>query len=186
MAAKQQSEKRLRWFCVKCDGKRSVPKAQEAIKRLGIKVFVPMAYRQERKGKWLVPVQDGYLFPPYIFVAMRAPGPWKSRSALLWGALAEVEGVEHIESCRNRNGDLVPLAIPYKQMRIIRARDKPAKPKAITSKFKQGQQVTITNGTFTGFAAVFDKPEKERVRVLLSLFGRQTEVVLNENEVRAA
>lgn len=47
--------------------------------------------------------------------------------------------------------------------------------------FKQGQSVRVTDGPFTDFVGIVDEinPEKAKVKVLLSLFGRETPVELD-------
>lgn len=178
--------KRLRWYAVRCDNKRAVPKVEAGISRLGIKFFVPRAYRMEKRGKWLVAVDDGYLFPPFIFVAMRAPGTWKSANGFLWGQLAELPGVNEIMGNRARNGDRTPIAIPYREMRKIRTKDKAGDRRRVEERFKPGQRVKIMAGPFTGFDGVFEMPVKDRVRVLAAIFGRQTPVDVAEEDLRAA
>ena len=44
--------------------------------------------------------------------------------------------------------------------------------------FRQGQSVRVTDGPFIDFIGVVDEisPEKGKVKVLLSLFGRETPV----------
>ena len=52
--------------------------------------------------------------------------------------------------------------------------------------FKQGQSVRVTDGPFTDFVGVVDEIEsdKGKVKVLLSLFGRETPVELDFLQVR--
>lgn len=178
--------RRLRWYAVRCDSARHVVKAGVAIARLGVTTFIPMHYREERQGKWLVAVPDGLLFPPYLFITMRTPDPRLEYRDSLWAEISDQDGVDRVMGCRNRSGDMTPLAIPYREMRKIRTMHQASERKKAADRFKPGQKVRITEGPFTGFDGVFDKPENERVRVLLSLFGRETFVELNETDVRAA
>ena len=50
---------------------------------------------------------------------------------------------------------------------------------------EKGINVTITSGPFTNFAGVVDevRPEKKKVRVLVSIFGRSTPIDLEFNQV---
>lgn len=170
---------RLRWYAVRCDSGRHVIKAGVGIARLEVRVFIPMHYREERQGKWLVAVENGLLFPPYLFIAMRP-------SSSQWGAIADIDGVDRVMGGRNRNGDPMPIPIPYREMRKIRTKHQSGERKKAVDRFKPGQKVKIMNGPFTGFDGIFDKPENERVSVLLSLFGRETELKLDESDIRAA
>ena len=47
-------------------------------------------------------------------------------------------------------------------------------------KFEQGDKVQVMDGPFTNFAGVVDevKPDRGRVRVMISVFGRPTPVEL--------
>ena len=47
--------------------------------------------------------------------------------------------------------------------------------------FKPGQSVRVTNGPFTDFVGIVDEisTDKGKVKVLLSLFGRETPVELD-------
>lgn len=174
----KNAQKRLRWYAVRCEGSRAVVKAGIGIAHLGVPVFIPKAYRMERRGRWLVAVDDGLLFPPYIFIAMRASGPW--------GAVSDVSGVDRIMGCRDRNGDPKPLPVPYREMRKIRTAHRAGERKKVEARFIKGQKVRIVSGPFSSFDGIFDKPAKERVKILVSLFGQQTEVYIREDEVRAA
>lgn len=176
---------RLRWFCIRCDGKKAVPKVEADLKRLGVKTFIPLSYRKERRGGWLVAIPDGYLFPPYIFIAMKAPGTWKSPASILWGAVADIDGV-HIMGRRDPERGILPVSIPHEEMRLIRTMERSSQRRKEVDRLKQGQKVRVVGGAFTGFDGIFDRPAKDRVKILLSLFGRQTEVELREDEVRAA
>lgn len=178
-------QQRLRWYLFRCESTRAISQKVEEVKHLGIPTLVPMAYRMEKRGKWWEPVEDGYLFPPYVFIAMRAPGSWKSRSSLLWSQLTEIRGI-HVMGYRNAAGDFCPEPIPYKEMRKLRNRNRPARKRKLEPKFATGQAVRLTDGPFTGFDGIVQKNANERVAVLLSLFGRATTVELAEQEVRAA
>ena len=177
---------RLRWYAVRCASKRVVEKVEKRVKRLGITQFIPRAWRMEKQGQWMVAVDDGYLIPPFIFVAMRAPGHWKSRNSALWGELADLPGVVEIMGNRARNGDRTPIAVPYREMRKIRTEHRRGESYLAGERFKHGQKVKVTAGAFAGFDGIFDKPERERVRIFLSLFCAERDVVLKEADIRAA
>ena len=54
--------------------------------------------------------------------------------------------------------------------------------------YQQGDYVRVVSGAFANFAGTIEevKPEKQKVRVLVSIFGRSTPVELNYNEVEKA
>jgi transcriptional antiterminator NusG len=74
-----------------------------------------------------------------------------------------------------------PVAIPEEDAQKIIAQMQEGvlrpKPKI---KFEQGDKVQVTDGPFTNFAGVVDevKPDRGRVRVMISVFGRPTPVEL--------
>jgi transcriptional antiterminator NusG len=176
--ADSQPVRRLRWYAVRCDNTRAVVKAGVGIARLGVHVFIPKAFRTEKRGKWLVSVPDGLLLPPYLFIAMRSNGPWR--------AVKDAEGVDKIMGCRDGDGNFKAMPIPYREMRKIRRAARAGERRKDEARFKPGQTVKIVNGPFSGFDGIFDRPAKERVRILVSLFGRQSEIELEEADVRAA
>jgi transcriptional antiterminator NusG len=51
--------------------------------------------------------------------------------------------------------------------------------------FEQGEPVKVIDGPFADFNGTIDevRPEKEKVRVLISIFGRATPVELNFSQV---
>lgn len=59
------------------------------------------------------------------------------------------------------------------------------KPKVV---FEQGDNVRVTDGPFSNFAATVEevKPDKQKVRVLVSIFGRATPVELDFTQVEKA
>lgn len=177
---------RLRWYALFLENSRCTDKVEKGVKALGIKTFCPHAFHDERQGKWMVSVDDGYLFPRFLFIAMRAPGPWKSQASILWGAVHDVRGVVKVMGNYDRGGVYRPSPIPYEEMRKIRTKHAAGERRLADERFKTGQKVRVTQGPFSGFDGVFEMPVKDRVKVLVSIFGRQTSVELAEDEVRAA
>ena len=178
--------KRRRWYVLRCETVRAVAKVEADLKRLEVPTFIPRAYREERRGKWLVSVDDGYLFPPFIFIAMRAPGPWKGPESILWGAVHDVRGVVKVMGNIDRQNVYRPTAVPYEEMRRIRTKHNAGERRLAAERFKKDQRVKIVGGTWSGFDGVFEMPVKDRVQVLLNLFGRKTPVEIEEADVRAA
>ncbi|TWA73952.1 transcription antitermination factor NusG [Azospirillum brasilense] len=62
----------------------------------------------------------------------------------------------------------------------------PAEAVVTAPRFQPGQTVRVTEGAFAGWDALFVADEGERIRVLLSLFGRQNEARVRAAGVKAA
>jgi len=75
-----------------------------------------------------------------------------------------------------------PLPIPQEEVEKIKERmeegEKRPKPKFI---FRKGDHIKIVDGPFTNFTGRIDEifPERGKVRVLISIFGRETPVELD-------
>lgn len=175
------------WYAAMCRTSREVPKIGVRIAALGAPVMIAKAYRWEKQGKWMVAVDAGLLFPPFLFFKMKPPGPWRNLSADdLWTKVAQVRGLGRIMGCRDRQGDPVPIPIPMDEWKFIQDQQLEGERKEKTDRFKHDQTVTVVDGPFSSFDGVFDKPVGERVRIFLNLFGQRTAVELDEEQIRAA
>lgn len=80
-----------------------------------------------------------------------------------------------------------PIPIPEKQATDIlhQIREGKLKPKPKVS-FEKGDSVSITDGPFTNFNGFVEevKPEKGRLKVLVSIFGRSTPIELEFLQVK--
>lgn len=161
---------------MRCEVRQEI-KAAVAVAKFA-RTFVPLHYREEKQGKWIVAVPNGLLFPRYFFVSMPMNGPW--------GAISEADGVERVMCCRNRHGEPVPVPIPYREMRFLRTNHSAGERRREADRYKPGQKVKITGGAFAGFEGIFDKPEKDRLSILISIFGARRPVPVAEEDVRAA
>ena len=86
-------------------------------------------------------------------------------------------------------GGSTPTPVPEREISGIHTamtegKSKP-KPKVV---FEQGDSVRVTDGPFSNFTATVQevKPEKQKVRVLVSIFGRATPVELDFTQVEKA
>lgn len=83
-------------------------------------------------------------------------------------------------------GEEMPPAVPEEEvLRITRQMEEGAvrpKPKVL---FGRGENVRVIDGPFTNFAGIVEevKPDKGKLRVLVSIFGRATPVELDFGQV---
>ena len=113
------------------------------------------------------------LFPGYVFVQMRM----NDRS---WSVVRNTPRVSGFVSVQDDQGRLVPTAVDDEEVEAILERMKTGAPRVKVG-LSRGQGVRVTDGPFTDFAGVVDdiNPEKGKVKVLVSFFGRETPVELD-------
>jgi transcriptional antiterminator NusG len=112
-------------------------------------------------------------FPGYLFVEM-------VMNEVTW------ELVRNTPKVTNFVGGRKPTPVPQPQIDAILAQmeegaAKPA-PRII---FDEGDNVRVVDGPFTNFTGVVEevRPEKQKLRVLVSIFGRATPVELEYHQV---
>lgn len=165
-----------RWFVVRTRWAKEAQAGVE-IAKLGIPVLIPMAYKMRKEGKWMVPEPDGPLFPRYIFAAFN-----RHDATCRWPEIYKARGVVRILSDKNND----PVPVPYKVIRAIRWRNREPKKARFESKFRDGQRVKALAGPFTSFEGIAQASAKDRVRVLLSIFGREIPVEFEDKDLEAA
>jgi transcription termination/antitermination protein NusG len=86
-------------------------------------------------------------------------------------------------------GGTKPTAVPEREITGIHSAmtEGKAKPKPRVS-FEQGDTVRVIEGPFANFSATIEevKPDKQKVKVLVSIFGRATPVELDFTQVEKA
>lgn len=111
-------------------------------------------------------------FPGYILVNMEM-------DKRLWHIVKSIPKVTGFV------GGVDPVSIPQKDVDTIMNLVKSEAPR-IASKYIKGDIVEVIDGPFQGFAGNVDEvnPEKEKVRVIVSIFGRQTPIELDYLQVK--
>ncbi|MBN2723636.1 MAG: transcription termination/antitermination protein NusG [Deltaproteobacteria bacterium] len=83
-------------------------------------------------------------------------------------------------------GGQEPVPLPEHEIDAVRAQihEGTTKPKPKIS-FAEGERVRVTDGPFSNFQGIVEevKPEKQKLRVLVSIFGRATPVELDFTQV---
>lgn len=153
------------WFAVQTKPRWEEPVSQRLRQRTRLDVFSPkMSVPKRRRNRRVLAIE--MLFPSYLFVRMSLePDPWY---AVKW-----TPGVRGIVG----TGD-VPVPVPDEAIRLIKERCEDGETILWQPEFRPGTTVRITHGPFAGLIGILDQPasKRERVKVLLNLFGTQTRV----------
>jgi len=113
-------------------------------------------------------------FPGYILVNME-------EDIKLWDTIQRLRGVTGFISSGKQ-----PIALPEEEVRrikgVVEERKEKPKPRVV---IEEGESVKITEGpfaNFTGYVGEVD-PERGRITVMVSVFGRSTPVDLEYSQV---
>lgn len=148
---------------------------ENKVKQLGLEeeigeVLIPTEDVVELKnGKKSVSKQK--TFPGYILVNMEM-------NKKLWHV------VKSLPKVTGFIGGVEPSPIPENDVNQMLALAKSEAPR-IASKYIKGDIVTVIDGPFKDFSGTVEEvnPEKEKVRVVVSIFGRQTPIELDYLQV---
>ena len=113
------------------------------------------------------------LFPGYVLVKMGMNND-------SWSIVRNTPGVTSFVSHQDEQGKLIPAPLEDNEVGAILERMHAEAPQ-VKLGLSKGESVRITDGPFLDFAAVVDDvvPEKGKVKVLVSFFGRETPVELD-------
>jgi len=117
------------------------------------------------------------LYPGYVFVEMdRTP------SAMIM--IREVPRVSGFVGAEDRRRDPKPLS-RREVRRLLAHVETPVEEPEIVQHFERGEKVKIADGAFSNFIGVIDdvREERRKLRVLVTIFGRQTPVEVSYNQV---
>src|SRR5262249_20247943 len=128
-------------------------------------------------------ITETKLYPGYVFVEMRLEPDGRIPQDVFF-LIKEPTGV----------GDFVGTAgrpTPMKEHEIekmLRDSKKPEDQPSVKMVFEKGENVTIKEGPFQGYEGTVDEllPEKGLVRVLVTIFGRQAPIELEEWQLAKA
>ena len=114
------------------------------------------------------------IYPGYIFVQMKLTDELSYK-------IKTVSNVSHFVG-----GRFKPMEVPPEQLQIIdqQIKESSANPEAEIS-FSDGEAVLVIDGPFKGFNGTVEEvnPEKARVKVSVSIFGRPTPVEFDFSQV---
>lgn len=163
-------------------------RALDDLADLGIEAWLPECRIIVSRRRKRVAI-DGPLFPGYIFVRGVLTDEW----------FADVQSVRDIEDLL-RMGER-PVAAREDQVDKLRTLMAQSGGRLLIEagivkrgfawidqpKFEPGQPLRVTDGPFTSFNGLYkEQAGDERVKLMLDIFGRLTEVELDEASVEAA
>jgi transcriptional antiterminator NusG len=148
----------------------------ERIKQVGMdgsfgEVLIPTETVQDNQGAKRVSSKTFY--PGYIFVQM-------AMSDEAWHVVRDTPKVTGFVGGRKPQ----PVPSPEIQSVVQQVEEGAAKPRPRVL-FSAGDHVRVNDGAFANFTGTIEevKPEKQKVRVLVSIFGRATPVELDYSQV---
>ncbi len=136
-------------------------------------VVIPTEEEIEIKGGQRTPVHKR-VFPGYIIVRMMMDDQ-------SWYVVRNTPGVTGFVSAEDeREGRPKPVPLEDDEVEAILKRMESAEPRVKVG-FEKGQTVRITDGPFLDFMGSVDEiyPDRVKVKVLVSFFGRETPVELD-------
>ena len=172
--------KKMRWYVVQAySGYENKVKAslEERIRQYSMQeqfgeILIPREQVTETRGT-AKRVTSRTFYPGYMFVQMNLTDE-------SWHLVKDTPKVSGFV------GGRYPTAVPASQINLVaqQVAEGAAKPKPRVV-FEQGDHVRVIEGAFANFTGTIEevKPEKQKVRVLVSIFGRATPVELDYSQV---
>ena len=172
---------KMRWYVLHTYSGREA-KVRDTIERL-----IRASGMEDRFGKVLVATEEvaemkkgkktvskRKLFPSYILIEMEMTNE-------TWSLIENVPGVTHFVT-----GGAKPVPLPNKEVDRILGRMEKTEGIIPEVPFTIGEHVSVIDGPFSEFTGVVDEisPEKGKLKVLVSIFGRETPVELDFLQVK--
>ena len=180
-AAQLEQKSKMRWYVLHTYSGRE-NKVRETIERM-----INVSDAEEKFGKVLVATEEvaemkkgkksvskRKLFPSYIIIEMEMTNE-------TWSLIENVPGVTHFVG-----GGKKPFPIPKKEVDRILGRMEKKQGIIPEVPFTLGEHVRVVDGPFADFTGVVDEinPERGKLKVLVSIFGRETPVELDFLQVK--
>ena len=154
----------------------------EGLKHLVNRILVPTEKTKTVKGG-KQRIQETKLYPGYVFVEMRLEDDGRIPQDVFF-LIKETTGVGDFVGTTGR-----PTALaPHEVEKMLLDSRKPEEMPEIKMVFQKGEAVTIKEGPFENYEGTVDEliPEKGLVRVLVTIFGRQAPIELEEWQIAKA
>jgi len=151
----------------------------EGMTHLVGRILVPTEKTKTIKGG-KQKITETKLYPGYVFVEMRLEEDGRIPQDVFF-LIKETTGVGDFVGPTGRP---TPMA-PHEIEKMILDSRKPDEMPVTRMVFEKGDQVTIKEGPFEGYDGTVDElvPEKGIVRVLVTIFGRQAPIELEEWQI---
>lgn len=150
-----------------------VIKEKELEKTFG-KMIIPVENLVRiRKGKKVI--EERRLYPGYIVIEMEGT----DENLRL---VSSISGVTHFLGSKTK-----PIPLGEDEVKALLEQVEESKEKVITKiPFVKGERVTVTDGPFTDFIGIIEDvfPEREKVKVLVVIFGRNTPIELGFHQLK--
>jgi transcriptional antiterminator NusG len=127
-----------------------------------------------RKGKKVV--EEKRLYPGYIVIEMEGNDECLR-------LVNSISGVTHFLGSRTK-----PTPLDEEEVHNLLEQVEESKDKVVTKiPFTKGERVTVTDGPFTDFIGTVEDvfPEREKVKVLVVIFGRTTPIELGFHQLKS-
>ncbi|MFQ6576122.1 transcription/translation regulatory transformer protein RfaH [Pseudomonas sp. UM16] len=155
------------WYLVQCKPRQD-QRAEDNLARQGYECTRPKCKR-ERVSRGLLQVKIESLFPGYLFIQMSDDSNW--------APLRSTRGVSHVVSFGGR-----PLPVSEE---LVQRFQRQAEIE-ITTGYKVGDNVRVTNSSFAELDAIFMAMDgEERVILLIKLLNHQQQVSLSLADIAA-
>lgn len=128
-------------------------------------------------------ITENKLYPGYVFVEMRLEDDGRIPQDVFF-LIKETTGVGDFVGTAGR-----PTALKEHEIeKMLRDSRKPEEEPTVKLTFEKGEQVSINEGPFEGYEGTVDEvmPEKGEVSVLVTIFGRQAPITVQEWQISKA
>jgi transcriptional antiterminator NusG len=154
----------------------------ESMGHLVGRILVPTEKTKTIKGG-KTRITETKLYPGYVFVEMKLEEDGRIPQDVFF-LIKETTGVGDFVGTKGKPTPMPRAEIEKVQAASLKLEDQPQ----IKLVFEKGEPVTIKEGPFQGYEGTVDEliPEKGLVRVLVTIFGRQAPVELEEWQIAKA
>jgi transcriptional antiterminator NusG len=154
----------------------------EGMEHLVGRIMVPTEKTKTLKGG-KARITETKLYPGYVFVEMKLEPDGRIPQDVFF-LIKETTGVGDFVGTAGRP---TPMAVPEVEKMLFDSR-KPEEAPTVKMEFAQGDNVIIREGPFENYEGTVDEvlPDKGKVRVLVTIFGRQAPIELEYWQINKA